>query len=274
MRESVHLKENVGGADKIERYSWIARDTPGEMLWIPKENLLVDHLYQRQPVVTKVRRIASKWTWGACGVLLVAKRSNNKLYIYDGQYRWNAAMLRSDIEKMPCIIFPSLGSEMEAIAFYIANTDRKSVAATDKFRALLHGKDSDAVFIDGYIQKWNLTYNDDESANAIRCVNALQIIAKDRVNFAKVFDFTANLCKDICQITSTLIKGLSYINTHCGAGLADTKLAKRLIDIGPKELTLAASRQRAMQGAGGERVFALGIIERVNKNLQYKFIVM
>src|ERR1051326_3709263 len=125
-----------GRLTKIDRYKWVSRNQQGELAYVSKHRLLVDDRYQRALNDAKRLRIASKWNWAACGVLLVARRKDGRLYVIDGQHRWAAAMSRADITDLPVAIFDLSGSiEDEATDFLIANKERKPLTGVESFKA-------------------------------------------------------------------------------------------------------------------------------------------
>ena len=121
---------------KIERYKWLSTNAPGDLEYIHKTLLIVDHAYQpyQRPFnPAKARRIAGDLNWAAFGVLLVARRRDGRLYVFDGQHRHAAAMLRSDIQKLPCAIFNLEGSiEDEATTFLVVQKERKALTEPNR----------------------------------------------------------------------------------------------------------------------------------------------
>ena len=109
------LEKNQPGADKVARYNWIIRNAPGEFLMIPKQELEVDHGYQRNAVnQRRIDALCRTWDWIACGCLVVALRDDNRWFVMDGQHRKLAADMRSDIKELPCLVFETAGRREEA----------------------------------------------------------------------------------------------------------------------------------------------------------------
>jgi hypothetical protein len=102
---------------------------------IRKESLQIDHSYQRKPIDDKVLSIARVYDSRLAGAILVARRCDGRMFIIDGGHRHAAAMRRSSIEFMDCIVIESTGAEMEAELFVKCNTMRKPVTAVEKFNA-------------------------------------------------------------------------------------------------------------------------------------------
>ena len=139
------LNEHIrGGQSKVDRYGWKLIDRPGVYENIDKKRLGIDESYQRPEIVSKIREMSANWSWMACGVILVARRGK-RFYVYDGQQRTAAAMRRSDIKTLPCLVFDTEGAPEEAEAFVRSNTMRRPVEAIWKFRALVVAGDQAAI---------------------------------------------------------------------------------------------------------------------------------
>ncbi|MGE5563157.1 MAG: DUF6551 family protein [Bacillota bacterium] len=115
------------------------------------EQLLIDESYQRSLEADSsqslVRRIAAHWDWGLCQPLFVARRADGGLYVVDGQHRLAAALLRGDINQLPCVVrdFPS--SDLEAAAFVALNQQRRPLTSLDLFKAAIAAGDMEATQI-------------------------------------------------------------------------------------------------------------------------------
>jgi len=123
---------------KVKVYKWKPLDEPGQFVMLDKALLNVDHQYQRDNVsVPRVLEISSNFSWQAFGVILVALREDQTLWVFDGQHRKLAADKRDDVTKLPCMVFRSSGIESEATAFLAGNTARGPVMTIDKYKAFL-----------------------------------------------------------------------------------------------------------------------------------------
>mgnify|MGYP003335309740 CR=1 FL=1 len=101
--------------NKVERYEWTALDAEGDLQWIDKAELSVDHTYQRPEAKQKVLRIASEFSWQKFGCLVVSERQSGEMVVIDGQHRALAAIRRDDVNKVPCIVFRELQLADEAV---------------------------------------------------------------------------------------------------------------------------------------------------------------
>ena len=95
-------------ANYRKRGNYLVSDKPGTFMQIEKELLLLDERYQRSQSAVKVAVMASKWSWQACGCILVAHRkvpSAVKFYVFDGGHRVAAAKKLAEITTLPCLVF-------------------------------------------------------------------------------------------------------------------------------------------------------------------------
>lgn len=267
------IKDNHQGVDKIARYRWVAQDTPGELKMLHKSTLRIEKEYQRDLIPEKVRSIASEWSWMALGALVVAER-DGEFWTIDGQHRAVAANLRSDITYLPCVVFKTKDIKTEARSFINLNTGRKPVTAVAKQKALTAAGDEIAVFVQQQCEALDLQIKSTAaSAGQLKCVAwCLRRAAENKEMFRAVLEFGAELCtKDHLPVSEKLLEGLWLINTRCGEGLADKRMAKRLRDKGARALIDAASRASSYYASGGGKVWALGMLGEINKGLQQKF---
>jgi hypothetical protein len=105
MNAQTTMNTSVIGAtkqSKVERYGWKLVDKFGESMQIHKDKLLIDESYQRSATQAKVRNIANKWSWIACGSLIVGSR-DGQYYLIDGGHRVMAARLREVIGNFPAL---------------------------------------------------------------------------------------------------------------------------------------------------------------------------
>ena len=58
---------------KVDRYKWKLVDLPGKVHLIHKDELHIDPAYQREASLGKIRAIAGKWSWIACGAIIVGQ---------------------------------------------------------------------------------------------------------------------------------------------------------------------------------------------------------
>jgi len=268
-------EKHPSGADKIALYKWIVVDSPGMLLYVPKGDLHIDHDYQRGPRQSAVSALQSKWSWLACGVLTVAMRADGSLWVVDGQHRLLAARKRSDVQDLPCIVFPSESTQAEASGFVAANKNRKAMTSVSVFRALLVAGDPTANLVNDLLAGSGRTAAEYTSQTTVRCVGVLVRYAKEDIAaLRRIWPAAIAVCRGHV-LHERLIHALMHIETRMeqGDSLGHGKWRDRLEAIGYVGLQNAMSRFAATYARGGPRVYAVAVVDAINKGLRNRLVV-
>lgn len=257
--------------DKAQHYGWKVYGEPGEFKYTEKEKLLLDHSYQREKISDeKILNFASAWNWLAVGCIIVALRDGN-YYVVDGQHRLLAALKNSNVKTLPCIIFKSNDTMEEARAFLDVNRNRKPMAAVSAFKASVKAGDQTAVFVKETLDGLGIQASESGGKNNFICVGtALRIAATNRDQFVKVMILAKKIVQED-SINNILLEGLAYIADNLVEGIEDKKLQTKLLAVGYPAIQDGISKARAYFKSGGAAVYARGIIDTVNKGLQYRY---
>jgi hypothetical protein len=265
---------DVNGTDKIVRYGWKAKDEQGEFRMIPKRLLNVNReIYQREGYKSKVQALARSWSWISCGALVVAQRENI-YWVVDGMHRSEAAKSRADIKDLPCLVFQVESVEEEARAFLATNVNRRNVSAHDKYRACLGAGDEIAQLVQAAINNAGLRLSTaSKEPRAFKSIALAQTIAaSDFDGLVDVLAICGELAADEkCPVHARLLSGLYYIHRRVEGGLANTRLRKRILQIGARQLVAGANKAAAYYGLSGSKVCAEGMLQVINSGLQKKF---
>jgi hypothetical protein len=253
------------GLDKIERYKWEMSDSPGVLANVSKHDIKFDHDYQRSKNNDKIIAIAKDWSWLAMGVITIADRGG-QLFAVDGMHRVSAALLRSDIDTLPCIIFKSKGIFEEAKGFVQANTLRKAISTYDKHRALVVAGDENAIFVQQLIDKEGFVYSTGSGTpNGVKCYGVLHKLAKTkREGLVKIWPIVCEVCRNRI-ISERILEGLVFIAERGNEDITSSKWSKVILSIGYDGLLQAANSAAAYYAKGGSKVWADGILQVMNK---------
>lgn len=258
----------VSRKTKVEHYGWELKDKPGELVWLSKTELTVDHSYQRGAKHQRVLHIAAKWSWLACGVIVVAKRrSDQRFYVVDGQHRVLAALKRADIERMPCLLFETDSAKEEAAGFYDANTGRRLPTSLEKWRAQLMRGDATTTFADALIRQAGRVASNWPGAGEVRCLTALLKAAEaDRELLGRIWPLVVEVCQGQA-LHERVFDGLLWLESRLpeGQSLNDKRWRERVLRLGYKQLLDAAQRASTFYARGGAKVWGLGMLESLNK---------
>lgn len=257
-----------GGVDKVERYDWIPLGKIGEFAWLDKRLLLVDsgpHGYQREAHDAKALDIARDFRWPAFGVLLVARTLDATYFVFDGGHRLNAAMRRSDVKTVPCMIFDLASRAEQARMFSWANTRRRGVDAHEKHRAAVAGEDAVAIAVEQLISSLGYRTSKSDATYVIRCIAAVR---RCFVNDEAATRDTLALAVQVAQgriITDTLFQGLWYLWRATDGGIGERAERARVLKIGMDALVGGARKAQAAFIKGGARVWAQGMADVINR---------
>lgn len=264
------------GRTKVSQYGWGIKDQPGALQWLPKAVLIVDASYQREARLKRVLKIAQSWSHIACGVIVVAKRSDGRHYVIDGQHRVAAACKRADIQQLPCIVFETTDTKQEAAGFVDANTLRRMPTTVEKWRALLLRGDSTATFVDALITNSGRTVSASAGVATVRCLSALTLLAdQDRDALARVWPLITDVC--LGQVMQERIPvGLCYIETHLpqGESLVDKRWRERVLRVGYQPLLEATKRASSFYQRGGAKIWGQGMVEALNKGTRIPIVLV
>lgn len=267
-----------GNISKIEQYGWRLADTPGELIWIDKHDILIDRTYQRDLVSSKVTAISADWSWLACGVLLVGRR-NGKYFAYDGSHRHAAAMQRSDIQKLPCLVFESIGADAEAKGFIAANTLRKPIDSLDRYRAHLVAGDPIALKVERLLKDSGY-----EPARAIgtgrkiKCLTLLRkMVSENEEMLRRCWPLVLEVA-DGGPISERLIETVVFIEGKlakmrggldaAGDSLLKSPWRDRLVRLGPDGVNDATVKATAYYAKGGARIWSFGVVDALNRGVR------
>lgn len=261
------------GASKIEHYRWTLKDSRGTYMAIDKNELFVDHAYQRDQNENKVIEMARSWSWMACGAILVALRPDGSNFVFDGQHRVMAARKRSDITTLDCLVFEVDELQDEANGFLKSNTLRKPVGMMAKFKAMIVCNDKHAVAVSALIESLGLTIDKNPRPNNF---NALAWAVKSHARNANAFEKTLSVARQLAGdkhfIHESVCRGLFYLDCKYDA-LANAKFIRRLAQVGYQELFDGIHRAVAYFKKGGDKVWAQGILDTANHGLRNRFYI-
>lgn len=247
----------------------------GEFRYISKHNLHVDHSYQQQAKLFQAKQLAREWDQEACATLVVVERANHKLYIVDGQQRHGGAMLRDDVDLLPCRVFKSRGVEDEAKLFLMIDTGRRQVSALDKYHASLTAGDEDAWFVEDTLDLLGLTASPNgKDKRTVGCIEALLNKSKiDQVAFRRVLTVASALAAaDDQKLAKVLFLGLWYLDRNLNvSGINAKRIRDRLHKVGAAQLERRAKARAEADANHGERVYGEGMLQAVNKGLTVRF---
>ena len=262
-------EELAQGKDKIKRYNWKMIDKKGKFEEIEKEELYVDPDYQRSKWNSKkVIDMAARWSWVRCGALTVAIR-DDKWWTIDGATRKLAADKRSDIKKLPCMVYDLDDSiPDEALSFVGINNSKTVVASHDRFRALIVGGDKCAVGLNGLFQSTGHKASVHGGIKTIACLMTIwKLYKKDEELLSEIWPLISDINQE-CQIRDAVVRSVFWTEVAArkqGMTLNSNPFRIFLIRKGGEFINAEARREVAIVGRGGARIEANALIKIINK---------
>lgn len=257
---------------KVEKFDWEPiPDKPGELAYVSKWKILVDKTYQREDSVTKVRNIARAFSWMAFGALLVARRDDGSLWVYDGQHRLEGAKSRTDVSEVPCIIHEARSLIEEAKGFWVVNTQVGAMPAYAKHRALTVAQEPIALAINEMLDRYGYAVTRDSKAErgvmAVAALRrALEADADTAEEVVRALAFIAGE-ESTAQLPAHLISGMFRLRRAVASQenvFSPANLEKFRVK-GIDGLSVACRQQGAKEGGqGGDAVWARGLLEVLN----------
>lgn len=122
-------------------------DKPGELAWLPVDELYIDPKYQR-PVGTlgekNIKRIVEGFSWSLFSPLVVARRGPQRYAVIDGQHRGLGCVTHGNIRLVPCYIINGDAHD-EAKAFAVINGQVTAILPTQIYYARIVAGDLQAL---------------------------------------------------------------------------------------------------------------------------------
>lgn len=268
------FSETSHQGDKVARYKWSDPGSPGEFLLIDKHELHVDHVYQRSEGVSKIAALTKDFNWRAFGAVHVALRPDGKWFVFDGQHRVLAAIRRSDVKLLPCMVFELDTVEEEAESFLSVNTCRRPIGSLAKHKARVTASDPVALFLERCFSDLRLTViNTAACGGHIKCLTiCYKLAAVDQDTFFDVLRLASDLSyAENVPVKESLLSGLFWLASRLPNGVNTPRFEQRVRQKGQFALAQAVHRAAALYARGGDRIFGVGILEELNKGLQRKF---
>lgn len=274
MNKPMNVSDRVSAnLTKIDRYKWVVKDGPGVLMMIDKRDLRVNPEYQRSLAEHKVREMSASWSWLACSAITVGMRGG-VCWVIDGQHRVVAAMRRADIVELPCVVFELENIQDEAQGFLDINSLRKPMTSVDRLRASAVAGDEAAKQFELLCRRLGLALT--ANGNAPGSIKAagwgMHRMAEDPITTTIVMELAADLSAvDHIMVQEKLLGGLWYLHKNCEVGLTDIKLRQRIKMRGARSLIEEANKASAFYSKGGDKVWAIGMLNGINKGLQRRF---
>lgn len=226
------------------------QDFDGTFELVAPDDIHFDRKYQREQNWPLITQIGRNPIWPAFGVVICAKRlyANGLLYALDGQQRLTGVVTSEHPPKtVPVIWFPVKTVAEEAALFDLINTNRKAVAALQKFKARVTAENPTYVRIAAAIDRAGYTIGQNVDSNTLTAVTALETVYNNTAGEEGVYVALAaykQAWPDENAPSSTMLVGLADVMADMNGDLSVEKLSKALARTTPVRLMRRAEAIR------------------------------
>lgn len=266
------MQEAVQAAIKSKTQKPRLKNLPGELAWIPKSQLNVDHAYQRSIIKERVNALADNWSWVACGALIVALRPDGEWMVVEGQHRKMAADKIDTIDKLPCIVFELDDITTEAQGFLDANTNRRALTMVERFKALELTDNAEAKIVRELAIQANREIRGGTSPTTLTCISTLlKLVKENETTVRRIWPIIVDLCRDHV-LSQDIVAGMYYIENKLDRKdtLSSSRWRRRIHSVGYAAIHQAMQNASALRGGRTPSALAEGIVVAINRGLQYK----
>lgn len=201
---------------------------------LPVETLHVDEYAQRSFEPNHAKKLSVEWDNSEEGVYKVSRRPGGNDYVFDGQHRRAARLLRDEGKTLvPALVYEGLTIAEEARLFVAYNAKTRRPNPIDVFRLSVVAHDPTAVAIQNVLDKHGLVVSFGGGPNSISAVASLRWLYREGGD--KLVDQTLSLLeatwgpKNRDARDGSLLKAVGYVITRAtGAPLDFTSMADKL----------------------------------------------
>ncbi|OKH62363.1 hypothetical protein EB74_16965 [Mycobacterium sp. SWH-M5] len=233
--------------------------------------MFVDHTYQRDANMSRVRRLAAHWDRRLAGLLEVSDRGphNHPRYaVIDGQHRYEAARLHDCTAVLVAQVHTGLTVADEARLFDTLNRQRKQPTRWDTWRARRAAGDPAVTAIETIAATHGLEVHMSPSDGCVACTATLEKIVK--LGGTDLLDSTLRLVAAVWDrrrdsLDAPIIGGLSLILHHLAGDIDHERLTTALLDTAPHHIKSKANAIAEYTNGTKPTLTAIAVMAFYNK---------
>lgn len=246
-----------------QQFGWAEiRGCLPEFRMVHKSLVLVDDRYQRE-LLKGNAAIAAKFNWVAFMAVPCSERPDGSLYAMDGQQRTAAACMRSDIQKIPALVYRLSGYDEEAEVAMLINSRRKGWSALQRFKNRTAWNDKNALIIRDFLvaHGWGVG---EHARCVVACITTFE---------SCYFAYGHEVMESVLDIAENCHEGVIKNDTCQGLAILESRLRKEHNDsilkyrdkLGSfEECTKAIRTAAAVAGKRSPNICARALLDRVN----------
>ena len=217
--------------------------------------------YQRPTSRKVVLKIAKNYDPLLFRPLTVSMQKDGALVVVDGEHRRQAAVERTDILTVPCIVHSGLSYREEAKLFYLLNSSSKKMSRFAAFNALMESEDTRALFIAEQIRNAGLRLLPSASSpGEVGAIEKIEMLQRGltQPEFLSTLRLAAKLCVDR-PVSRDLLAGIVALKTDAKLRITDPGVQSRILSIGIGPIMTQITLAKMEFGKQSNNVCGLGI---------------
>lgn len=221
-------------------------------------DLFVDHTYQRDCDMQRVRKIAAEWDPRLLGVLDVSDRGEHlqpRFAIINGQHRWAAAGLRDPDAHLVVNVHTGLDVAGEAQLFDDIDRKTKPISTWDRWRARKAAGDKQVTIIEDAVTQLGLEINPRPGPKNLRCITSLEKLLRkggQGLVVNTLFLITDTWAPSADALEGVIVMGVgivldSFDDVEAGATFTTGRLADAMSEMTPRQIRAQAQSLREFE---------------------------
>lgn len=250
-----------------------------ELEWVPKELIDVDNNYQRELDTGRVSKILNTFHWDHFGAVTLARKSQDRFVVTDGQHRVKAAQLHPNITHIPAVITSSTTMQEEAANFLVINRDRKAVSTIERFWAGVAAGDDLSQQIQRVLRDAECEVSPAHGIYKPNMTQAVTAVGRslkfygDKATIVAIQTIRIAWPREQRALRGVLIMSLARL-VHNNSEYEQKRMAQVLRPKGFSELTGSAEAFRKLSGGSAELALTKTLVEIYNKGLSARTIAI
>ncbi|OZE95122.1 hypothetical protein CH302_19475 [Rhodococcus sp. 15-2388-1-1a] len=239
-------------------------------------DLFVDHTYQRDCDMKRVRKIVAEWDPRLLGVLDVSDRGDDqqpRYAIINGQHRWAAAGMRDPDAHLVVNVHTGLDVAGEAQLFDDIDRKTKPISTWDRWRARKAAGDPDVTTIETAVAQLGLVINPRPGPKNLRCITSLEKLLRkggQSLVVNTLFLITDTWPPSVDALEGAIVAGVgilldSFDDVEAGATFKSGRLADAMAEMTPRQVRAQAQSLREFESGTLASMVAVVLVRLYNK---------
>lgn len=252
---------------------------PPRLDWTDLSKIYVDPSYQRPLKKKRVAQILREFSWAQFGSLQLVDQGDDRFSVYDGQHRFEAAVLHPMISRVPTAIVTLEQAYEEAQAFLGVNLNRSSISTVEKYWAGIEAGDERMMRICAVLDEAGCEVvpaaTKSPAPNRTSSISAIERSLQRYGDWAVTQACSTLISawpKDNAALAGVMIQALARLYKNNKGTIDRERMALKLHGRDRKVLAADAEHMKKIGGGDASVSLAKVLVEIYNKGLQLSLI--